>query len=243
MYNIAVCFDGDIIITDPCYLMKKGTYNIQEAPAWWDFISKTTFEMKDGIKHYHYPSPDEYDDCVEVPVMEYFKDGGKCYIEKLLKGQISKDSENLKGYKIKVSPTLNAESDAYHKAEEKYHEEHKEDWEICEYGENMEVLGFKTYLVDGTGYGDWGCTVYDDKKQKIGEFCADAGLVGVFLLDEVLKYNPDFNYHLERPWTTTLIKDFHGTVEIKSKMTDDGYPLVTVVGVGNVNFKSEQTSL
>lgn len=47
--------------------------------------------------------------------------------------------------------------------------------------------------------------IYDDKIadaslniEKIGYFCADAGMVAVFLLDEVLKYNPDFDYHINR---------------------------------------------
>lgn len=34
--------------------------------------------------------------------------------------------------------------------------------------------------------------------KNIGGFCADAGMVAVFLLDEVLKYNPNFDYHINR---------------------------------------------
>lgn len=33
----------------------------------------------------------------------------------------------------------------------------------------------------------------------LGEFCADAGLVGVFYLDEVIKYNPAFKTNLTNP--------------------------------------------
>ena len=69
--------------------------------------------------------------------------------------------------------------------------------------------------------------IYDDKIadaslniEKIGYFCADAGMVAVFLLDEVLKYNPDFDYHINREWTTTLIKDFDG--EINRDQLADG---------------------
>lgn len=47
--------------------------------------------------------------------------------------------------------------------------------------------------------------IYDDKIadaslniKEIGHFCADAGMVAVFLLDEVLKYNPGFDYHINR---------------------------------------------
>lgn len=131
------------------------------------------------------------------------------------------------------------------------------DWELSNYGSDMEVLGIKNYICRDTLYGDWSCTTYNsDTHEKIGEFCADAGMVGVFLLDEVLKYNPDFNYHIERPWTTTLIKDFDGEVEFEiihtegiweddtefhnkgDRWEDDS---VSVVGKGNINFETHQT--
>lgn len=90
-----------------------------------------------------------------------------------------------------------------------------DDWRRCGYGDDMSVLGIKNYLTKSTLYGDWSCTTFNkDTKEPIGQFCADAGLVGVFLLDEVLAYNPKFNYHLERRWTTTWIKDFRGDVQI-----------------------------
>ena len=52
----------------------------------------------------------------------------------------------------------------------------------------MEVLGIKNYICRDTLYGDWSCTTYNsDTHEKLGEFCADSGMVGVYLLDEVLK--------------------------------------------------------
>ena len=91
-----------------------------------------------------------------------------------------------------------------------------EDWDKYRYGEDMSDLGIKHYIVRDTLYGDWSCTTFDSNtKQPIGEFCADAGMVGVFLLDEVLKYNPDFDYHINRPWTTTLIRNFKGAVSFQ----------------------------
>lgn len=86
--------------------------------------------------------------------------------------------------------------------------------------------------------------IYDDKIadaslniEKIGHFCADAGMVAVFLLDEVLKYNPDFDYHINREWTTTLIKDFDGEINYYVDDGDDAH----IIGVGNVNFFTTQT--
>ena len=86
----------------------------------------------------------------------------------------------------------------------------------------------------------------------MGELFADTGMVGVFLLDEVLAYNPDFDYHINRPWTTTLIKDFEGTVELKLKRKkrnrkyeglNDIDDSVQVIGKGNINFLAGQTGI
>lgn len=141
-----------------------------------------------------------------------------------------------------------------------------DDWGACGYGENMEVLGIRHYMTRDTLYGDWGCTVYNtDTKEQIGQFCADAGLVSVFLLDEVLQYNPDFDYHKERDWTTTLIQGFKGKVWFEVERTEGVYKedvwkhkageswedfCVHVVGRGfnkktgeAINFRSVQTSL
>lgn len=92
------------------------------------------------------------------------------------------------------------------------------DWEKCGYGFYMEALGISHYMTRDTLYGDWSCTTYNsDTAKVIGDFCADAGLVSVFLLDEVLKYNPHFDYHIRKPWTTTWIKNFKGTVQFVVK--------------------------
>lgn len=118
-----------------------------------------------------------------------------------------------------------------------------DDWEACDYGSNMEVLGIHNYLTNSTLYGDWSCTTFNsDTKEPIGKFCADASLVSVFLLDEVLKYNPDFDYHIKRTWTTTLIENFDGDIEIKI-VNIDGEDEVRVEGTGNINFITMQTGL
>lgn len=118
----------------------------------------------------------------------------------------------------------------------------KDDWKACNYGKNMDVLGIYNYICRSTIYGDWSCTTYNsDTNEKIGEFCADAGLVGVFELNEVLKYNPDFNYHICRPWTTTWIKNFDGEVNIKVVNNEYGESEVQVIGKGNINFLGRQT--
>lgn len=62
-------------------------------------------------------------------------------------------------------------------------------------------------------------------------------MVAVFLLDDVLKYNPDFDYHIERPWTATLIKDFEGEVDFE--VNDE----VWVIGKGDIDFVGMQTGI
>ncbi len=75
-----------------------------------------------------------------------------------------------------------------------------------------------------------------DNWRELGRFCADAGMVSVLYLDEVLKYNPEFNYHINRPWTTTLIRDFNGDID---KMIIDRN--LHIIGKGNINFFTIQT--
>ena len=89
-----------------------------------------------------------------------------------------------------------------------------EDWEKCNCGYAMEALGITHYMTRDTIYGDWSCTVFNtDTETPIGQFCADAGLVSVFLLDEVLKYNPTYDDFKAKPYVATVIPDFKGTVQ------------------------------
>ena len=118
-------------------------------------------------------------------------------------------------------------------------------------GENA----IRNFIERDTIYGDWSCTTFDMiTKKPIGKFCADAGMVGVFLLSEVLEYNPLFNYHTEKPWTTTLIKDFDGDIwfEVEEEYDEEyGYDYsVHVIGKGTntrtgerIEFKTSQTGL
>lgn len=162
-----VQFDGDIIITDPCYVCKDRDWT--DEPVYNSF--------------FRYPNFNDYEDKKE----------------------------------------WETDNEAYRNAHNEWKKTHKSDWEICEYGEKMENLGFTNYIVRDTIYGDWSCTTYNQNKKVIGQFCADAGMVAVLLLDEVIKNNPDYKDHIENTHCVTLIKDFHGTVQtkvIKEEWTD-----------------------
>lgn len=118
--------------------------------------------------------------------------------------------------------------------------------------------GFTTFMHRDTMYGDWGCTVFDAARKPIGRFCADAGLVGVYYVDEVLRYNPDFQEYISnRPWCVAVIKNFSGTVTFnvrKTRYKYDGqwhaYYSLVVIGNGlnketgqDMSFLARQTSL
>lgn len=200
-------FDGDILITDPCYILKK------EEPR--DY--STAPRYKDYVTH-----------------------------------------ENLSDYPVESrEEKINAmyeEHHAYEKAKRQWEIDHpyKDPWHDCNYGYRFEIFGIKHYMTRDTIYGDWGCTVFNtDTKESIGEFCADAGLVSVFLLDEVRAYNPEIDEWIKNhDWCATVIKDFHGDVhfrvyeeefEYEGKICKDHS--VRVEGFGNINFVGCQTSL
>ena len=79
------------------------------------------------------------------------------------------------------------------------------------------LYGLYNTLIGNTIYGDWSCTTYMKHKDgdvEIGRFCADAGLVGVFLLEEVEKFNPNFSRWLVRhAHCGTVISGFNGVVK------------------------------
>lgn len=210
-------FKGTIVITDPCYIIKENPIK---------FPNEEDFGLPESI--------------ISKPFKDY------------------STPEEL----------------AYKAALDKYFEESRkyDDWDKCNYGKNMGVLGIHNYISESTIYGDWGCTTYQTEKEPkeflesilrvlndnlenkeygelpilnegkvIGGFCADAGLVGVFLLDEILAYNPEWKSWIEEhSWCATIIRDFEGEVEYYiDKVNREAH----IVGTGNINFYTAQTSI
>lgn len=104
---------------------------------------------------------------------------------------------------------------------------------------DLEELGFSDYLCHSTLYGDWSCHVFNvDTEEVLGQFCADAGMFGVFYRDEVRKLYPDFEKDYGKH-CYTVIENFEGDVCFELKDPDT----IIVKGVGNVNFESIQTGL
>lgn len=206
-------FKGDIIITDPCYIAKnEKKETLLKEPEKKDFFS--------------YESILDYPD-VEVSIDESVFDF------------LSEKEINFLKTSTAKSRTYEKEFNNYSKAYEIYEKETMDDWEKSNYGEDMENIGLRTCITSDTLYGDWNCTTYEKETSKeLGQFCADAGMVGVFLLDEVLAYNPDFKEYLKKDWVVTLIKDFEG--EVSFETTEDE---LSVIGKGNINFYTKQTDL
>jgi hypothetical protein len=128
-------------------------------------------------------------------------------------------------------------------------------------GSGIDKYQFTNYIWENTLYGDWSCGVFEisnkellklstkeiinnhfheENFKEIGGFCADAGLVGVFLLSEVLRFNPKFQYPVNKHgciWATH-IKDFHG--EVDYEVMEDGETVI-IRGKGNINFITIQS--
>lgn len=108
-----------------------------------------------------------------------------------------------------------------------------EDWD--RYCDNFDPsfiseLGFTNYIWEDTLIGDWSCATINSRTgKKIGNFFADAGLVGVFYIDEILRYNPE--YDVTPDDSQTVIKDFDGNIIYHA---DHG--IANLVGMGNIDF-------
>ena len=104
----------------------------------------------------------------------------------------------------------------------------------------------KNFICQPTVWGDWSCTVFDknNREKEYGEFTADAGMVAVMLLDDILRYDkaykikPDFKEWIENHRRcATVLKDFCGDIEYK--VSEDGEH-VYLEGTGTINFITAQ---
>lgn len=226
-------FKGDIIITDPGYFVKSHNVCLtkeqeNERPKFKDFFSyDTIFDYPDAI----IKDPSEYTDS-DKELVERTK-----HMKEIL------PNLDETRYLPRTSKLYDEEFHKLLEAEHEWHMKYGDDWTKTGCGNDLSIIGLTTYLSSDTLYGDWSCTTFNmDTKEPIGQFCADSGMVAVALLDEVLKYNPGFDYHKERLWTTTLIENFEGEVSF-DVIKEDGYEYLEITGKGNINFTTRQTGL
>jgi hypothetical protein len=164
---------------------------------------------------------------------------------------VIKDEKNPYPYPSSNDPDFLMKLDTYNE----WIEDH-DDWNKCNYGSTMEVLGIKNYFVKSTLYGDGSGTVYKVDEDpfivvdnvavameneedliitytELGNYGIDSGLIGIFDLDEVRKYNPNIDEWIaSHQWCATIIPEFDG--EIEYYIDDNINP--HVVGKGNINF-------
>lgn len=240
-----VHMSGTIIITDPCYIKRPHSDDAWKAHEEHEEDAPKFFEQFMRFKKDEYPDAIEFESDLGDPRTLDYDYPNPIHLE------------NSNGFRFLYSKMYGEDYEAYQRASAEYNEKHPDPYDGIDLYE-LSQIGLTSYISRDTIYGDWGCMVFNaDTKEAIGEFCADSGMVAVMLLDEVLKYNPEFNYHTERKWTTATIEDFNGDVHtevIQSFFEYDGKQhedfSVRIVGHGintrtgkPINFITSQTSL
>lgn len=214
-------FDGDIIITDPCYIF--GEKN------WIDIYN----HYKEKLPKYMAPNENKigfykeeiatFEAFIKTPMGQKQQEGYDSLIEKYQKRieQLNKE-ENFVAHDDLRYPVYNC----------------------------LDYLGFSVDIFGDTLCGDWSASVFNtDTGEKMGDFCADAALYCVLLLDEAMKYNAEkVKELLQRKWCVARINDFHGDISVELKDKEYEYDgekrmdtIVEIVGTGNINFIARQT--
>lgn len=192
-------FKGTIVITDPCYIIRKESHDttpITEDD--WSACSYGSHMEALGINHYITESTLYGDWGCTV----YATENPKETVDKL----------------AKISEYFSEKYEEYEGYEGISEEQCESLYEECD--SSQDVLNLNV--------------------ERIGCFCADAGLVSVFLLGEVLAYNPCFlRWAEEHSWCVAIIKDFDGDVEYYVDAAGDAH----IIGIGSVNFFTTQTAL
>ena len=115
----------------------------------------------------------------------------------------------------------------------------EEDWQCCEYGQNLESIGISTYITSINGDEIGSDVVSLDEYKKIGDFCSDSCAVTVMLLNELRTYNSDFDKNLEKH-CYAIVKNFEGEIELLEMVEDDGTDQrLYFFGKGNMNFRTD----
>lgn len=200
-------FKGTIVITDPCYIVKKCTEK-NPHPFPWTTVNIKNPNINEMVKQYSEweDTHDDWRKCQYGINMEAL-DISTYFTENTIYGDWGcttyKIDEEPKDFVDSVLQAL------------------KDNLEDEEYGEDESSIPYEG--------------------EYIGEICADAGLVGVFLLDEILAYNPDWKSWIEEhSWCATIIEDFEGEVEYYIDKVDEE---AHIVGTGSINFYTNQTGI
>lgn len=116
----------------------------------------------------------------------------------------------------------------------------EEDWELCEFGDRMDKIGFSNYMT--IRFPDDPQVVIDEKNGNLfGGICQDSGYIVVVYLDELKEYNADYEKAFWDERNRAIIHDFDGELSSeKVEVVIDGYKdFDTIIsGSGNICFRS-----
>lgn len=86
-------------------------------------------------------------------------------------------------------------------------------------------------------------TFYNDNGEVINEFRTDSYVIGCFLLEEVLKHNPEIAKDIEeRSYCFAIFRNFTGTVTFtvkEERYYRERLPILNIRGEGNINFHTD----
>lgn len=195
-------FKGDLIITDPCYLINQNRLkNIPvEKPSKSDYLLNL----------------EEYDDIVIVDTADLIK-----HLPEAIYVPIDDKT-------CKYSYKYNFDNSVYENAKNSYKSDDTIDtWSWTNCGTNTEKikeLGIKQYICKDTLFGDCNYIVLDNYKECIGKICVDSGMVCVTELNEWRNYIPEMKRWLEEHKSfVTIINNFDGEVWFEVEDTSFTY--------------------
>ena len=130
----------------------------------------------------------------------------------------------------------------FHKADGAYVKNNMEDWKKSEYGFHLERLGIEKFLTADTIYGDWSCQFFERETMEPTDyyFAADAGLVCATTMEEIKKYNPEFEEYAKDAWFITVIPNFKGEAFLPKIEDGDNEPIRLVELHGSHGLTSRQ---
>ncbi len=111
------------------------------------------------------------------------------------------------------------------------------DWDLCNYGENLEELNIRTFLSSDGGDCVGNGIVDSETGELLGEFCSDSNMVSVMDLSDLMAYHPHCLDDLETH-CYTIIRGFVGEVE-RIEIEDDEDQYWAFVGTGNISFRTD----
>ncbi|MCR5127891.1 MAG: hypothetical protein K6B69_07290 [Lachnospiraceae bacterium] len=116
----------------------------------------------------------------------------------------------------------------------------EEDWQKCDYGKRMDLLGFSDFLLIEFP-DDIQVVIDSDTKEVLGGLCQDSCQLVVIYKDELKKYRNDYEKAFWTPENRAIIDDFIGKVGYRVEevaVDDEIYEDTIVYGDGNRNFRS-----